>query len=239
MSNIPVAGWQPVLALRSPYLPLYYRIADLAEPAWHTASCGSVAGAMGSLSAAQLALAEIADGCPAAGFRLRAAVGPSELLAVERSVAASGQMAAKVVVEFDLSDIVGDAGVLFSALCSLRRLDVSLVCCGFGLMACSAHDLAALRLAAIQVAEPIIRLADQDARCHRALRSVRQSAANFAPVVIATGLDSSSMLGAALEHGFTFGVGSAVAPATISRPWKLQASAVAAGFGAHLARSMQ
>lgn len=234
-----MAGWQPVMFLRSPYLSLYYRVADLLEPAWHTASCTNTAGAMGSLTAARVALAEIADGCPAVGFRLRAATGPSELLALERMVAGSRQLAGKLVVEFELSDIVGDAGIAFSALCSLRRLDVALVCCGFGLIAYSAHDLVALRLAAIQIAEPIVRLSNQDGRCHRALRSVRQSAASFAPVVIATGLDSPEMLDAALEHDFSFGVGSAVAPATLSRPWKLQAPALAAGSGASMARSTQ
>lgn len=226
-----------MLSLRSPCLPLYYRIADLVEPAWHTSSCANTAAAIGSLSAARIALGEIAEGCPAVGFRLRAATGPNELLALERLVAGVRQLAGRLVVEFELSDIAGDAGIAFSALCSLRRLDVALVCCGFGLMACSAHDLLALRLAAIQIAEPIIRLSSQDARCHRALRSVRQSATTFAPVVIATGLDSPAMLDAALEHDFSFGVGSAVAPATLSRPWKLQAPAVSAGSGMPMARS--
>lgn len=230
-------GWQPVLSLRSPYLPLYYRITDLGEPAWTGASCANSIAPVGSLCAAQIALAEVAGGCPAVGFRLRAADGASELVAVERLIAASRQLAGRVVVEFELSEIVGDTGFLFSALSALRRLDVGLVCCGFGLIGCSANDLVALRLAAVQVAEPIIRLSDQDARCNRALRSVRQAAASFAPVVIATGLDSSAMLDAALDHGFSYGVGSAVVSATLSRPWKLHAAATAGGLGVSLARS--
>lgn len=221
-ARVPVVGWRPVVSLGASPQFLYWRISNLLDLSWQTHGLEFLRAELSSLEQCELAIGAIATGCTAAGFRLRKGVSASECLEILKLITAWPQHARKLIAEFDIVEIADSGSVLFSALYSIRRLEVTLVCNEFGLTACSAHDLFALQLGAIRIAEPIVRLSGESGVCDRTLRSARASARVFAQVVIAPGIDEAAMLEHVLTIGFEFGEGNFLAPATISRPWKLQ-----------------
>ena len=232
-------GWRPVVALGGARRELYCRIAQLANFGWQPGGAGPDGLGLSSFEQCELAVAAVASGCSAAGFRFRKGISARECLKIEKLIAAWPQYAGNLAVEFDVGEVADSNSVLFSALCSLRRLGVALVCSEFGLTAFSAHDLLALRIGAIRIAEPIVRLAGENGSCDRVLRGARLSASAFAPLVIATGVDEESMLEHVVSIGFEFGEGDAVAPMTISRPWKLSEACVAVSAPDHTPRVLQ
>ncbi|KPF93874.1 hypothetical protein IP81_01695 [Novosphingobium sp. AAP83] len=214
-------GWRSVVALGGAQQALYCRISNLTNFGWQQSAVGSCGLELSSFEQCELAIAAVASGCSAAGFRFNRGISTRECLKIEKLIAAWPHYSGNLAIEFDVGEVGDSSSVLFSALCSLRRLGVALVCSEFGLTAFSAHDLLALRIGAIRIAEPIVRLAGENGSCDRVLRGARLSASTFAPLVIATGVDEESMLERVVSIGFEFGEGDALAPMTISRPWKL------------------
>lgn len=220
-------GWRPVVSLDGAKRTIYCRIANLANFGWQKGGLVPDGFELSSFEQCELAIAAVASGCSAAGFRFHKGISPRECLQIEKLIAAWPQYAGNLAVEFDVGEVSDSSSVLFSALSSLRRLGVALICSEFGLTAFSAHDLLALRIGAIRIAEPIVRLAGENGSCDRVLRGARLSASAFAPLVIATGIDEESMLEHVVSIGFEFGEGDALAPMTISRPWKLTEASLA------------
>lgn len=234
-----VFGWRPVVALGGEKRTVYCRIAHLANFGWQNSGIALDSFELSSFEQCELAIAAVASGCSAAGFRFHKGISARECLKIEKLIAAWPQFAGNLAVEFDVGEVSDSSSVLFSALYSLRRLGVALICSEFGLTAFSAHDLLALKIAAIRIAEPIVRLAGENGNCDRVLRGARQSASAFAPLVIATGIDEESMLEHAVSIGFEFGEGDALAPMTISRPWKLTEASLAFSSQVNAPRVLQ